>query len=129
MLINKKYVSTLFIVMLLFSGCESENSDTSTSVSKSSYTYSSSNIQQKSSSSNDDKQQENNSSCESVVGLISHPAKLQPTSYRLEQLNDNEFNSFTEEKRLKIATNLLNTLFFDYPFKIKREGKFRKLFI
>ncbi len=39
----------------------------------------------------------------------------------MEQLNDNEFNSFTEEKRLKIATNLLNTLFFDYPLQNLKE--------
>ncbi len=50
-------------------------------------------------------------------GLQFYYENLDPSSYKLEQLSDSEFNSLSKIKRLQVANNLLESLFFGYEFK------------
>ncbi len=50
-------------------------------------------------------------------GLQFYYENLEPSSYKLEQLSDSEFNSLSKIKRLQVANNLLESLFFGYEFK------------
>jgi len=47
-------------------------------------------------------------------GLVFYPKRLKSSEYTLEQLSDSEFNTLTKEQKLKVANNLLNSLFFGY---------------
>jgi len=51
-------------------------------------------------------------------GLTLYHKNLQEDDYRLNQLTDSEFNTFSASKQLTIANTLLSTLFFGYPQNI-----------
>ncbi len=50
-------------------------------------------------------------------GLIIYAQDLSPSSYKLEQLDNNDFNKLNDEQKLQVADKLLSTLFFGYPLK------------
>ena len=50
-------------------------------------------------------------------GLVFYHKNLPPSSYKLEQVDDDTFNALTNAQKLQVANKLLNTLFFGYPLK------------
>ncbi len=61
-------------------------------------------------------------------GLKIYAKNLSPDKYKLEQMNDNTFNSLDEKSKLIVADKLLSTLFFGMPYYELKElidsGKF-----
>ena len=54
-------------------------------------------------------------------GLTFYHENLTSSNYRLNQLNDSEFNALNSTQKLQVANKLLSTLFFGYPQKELQE--------
>ena len=54
-------------------------------------------------------------------GLVFYHKNLPPSSYKLEQLSDSDFNALSSAQKLQVANKLLNSLFFGYPLKELQE--------
>ncbi len=53
----------------------------------------------------------------SYKGLTFYHKDMPPSEYQLNQVSNDEFNAFSEQKKLQVANKLLSTLFFGYPLK------------
>ena len=103
-----KGVATLVLALLLAS-CKIGTS--------SNYKNSNNNEGSSSSSNNEQSTAKNEQPSYSYKGLQFYYKELSPDQYRLEQLSDEDFNALPKDKKLKVANNLLNSLFFGYPLK------------
>ena len=54
-------------------------------------------------------------------GLVFYHKNLPSSNYKLEQVDNNTFNSLSGAQKLKVANKLLNTLYFGYPLKELKE--------
>ncbi len=99
---NSILITTLFILISFFAGCGSDSSNTLNS-----------NTPNKSDS--------NSSTTISYKGLQFYYDNLPKSEYKLEQLSDSEFNALSQNKKLKVANNLLESLFFGYPLDELKE--------